>query len=113
MDDATLLRGLRERAVARCEAGEMTRSIAAALAISPSCVSKWMKLKRETGSLAPGQIGGPKKPTLSGGPADWLRERCRSGPFTTRGLGAAAARSCPSGALTSSATQAPDAKYSQ
>lgn len=77
---------LRERAVARFEAGEATRAIAAALAISPSCVSKWAKLKRETGSLAPGQIGGHKKPTLSGEPAEWLRERCRSGPFTTRGL---------------------------
>jgi hypothetical protein len=33
--------------VARYEAGETTRSIAAALRISPSCVSKWMKLKRE------------------------------------------------------------------
>jgi len=79
---------LRERAVARYEAGETTRSIAAALAISPSCVSKWMKRKRATGSLAPGQVGGHKKPTLSGAPADWLRERCRSGPFTTRGLAA-------------------------
>ena len=35
------------RAVARYEAGETTRSIAAAQRISPSCVSKWMKLKRE------------------------------------------------------------------
>ena len=40
---------LRERAVARYEAGETTRSIAAALRISPSCVSKWSKRKRETG----------------------------------------------------------------
>src|SRR5436853_6619525 len=79
---------LRERAVARFEAGETTRSIALALRISPSCVSKWVKRKRETGSLAPGQIGGHKKPTLSGEPAEWLRERCRSGPFTTRGLAA-------------------------
>ena len=77
---------LRERAVARFELGETTRSIAAALRISPSCVSKWMKRRRETGSLAPGQIGGHKKPTLSGEPAEWLRERCRSGAFTTRGL---------------------------
>jgi putative transposase len=77
---------LRERAVARYEAGETTRSIAAALRISPSCVSKWMKLKRETGSLAPGKVGGHKKRMLSGEPAAWLRERCRSGPFTTRGL---------------------------
>lgn len=79
---------LRERAVARFEAGETTRVIAAALEISASCVSKWMKRKRETGSLAPGRIGGHKKPTLSGEPAAWLRERCRSGPFTTRALAA-------------------------
>jgi putative transposase len=45
-----------------------------------------MKLKRETGSPAPGKVGGQKKRTLSGEPAVWLRERCRSGPFTTRGL---------------------------
>jgi transposase len=72
--------------VARFEAGEATRAIAAALRISPSCVSKWMKLKRATGSLAPGKVGGHKKRTLLGEPAAWLRERCRSGPFTTRGL---------------------------
>jgi putative transposase len=77
---------LRERAVARHEAGETMRSIAAALKISPSCVSKWSKRQRETGSLAPDQVGGYKKPKLRGEPADWLRERCRSGPFTTRGL---------------------------
>ena len=77
---------LRERAVARFEAGETIRSIAEALAISPSCLPKWTKRKRETGSLAPGRMGGHKKPTLSGEPAAWLRERCRSGPFTTRGL---------------------------
>jgi putative transposase len=77
---------LRERALARFEAGETTRAVAAALRISPSCVSKWLKLKRETGSLAPGQIGGHKKPKLRGAPAQWLRDRCRSGPFTTRGL---------------------------
>jgi hypothetical protein len=44
---------LRERARARKEAGETNREIAAALRISPSCVSKWTKRKRETGSLAP------------------------------------------------------------
>ena len=70
---------LRERALARYEAGETKRAIAAALRISPSCVSKWRKLKRETGSLAPGKIGGHKKRTLSGEPAEWLRERCRRG----------------------------------
>jgi hypothetical protein len=51
---------LRERALARKEAGETNREIAVALRISPSCVSKWTKRKRETGSLAPTRIGGYK-----------------------------------------------------
>jgi putative transposase len=77
---------LRERALARFESGETIRSIGEALGISPSCVSKWRRRKQETGSLSPGQIGGHKPRMLSGASADWLRKRCRSGTFTTRGL---------------------------
>ena len=77
---------LRERAVRRAEAGETIREIAAALRISPSCVSKWCKRQRETGSLAPGQMGGHKPRTLMGEHAEWLRARVAEGPFTTRGL---------------------------
>ena len=79
---------LRERALARKVAGETNREIAAALQISPSCVSKWTRRKRETGFLAPAQIGGYKRRTLSGDCAEWLGERIRSGPFTLRGLAA-------------------------
>lgn len=77
---------LRKRALARVEAGETIRSIAAALRISPSCVSKWKMLKHKTGSLTPGKIGGHKPRTLSGRRAEWLRERIQSAPFTLRGL---------------------------
>ena len=49
---------LRERALEGFEAGETIRSIGRALRISPSCVSKWRLLKRETGSLSHGKIGG-------------------------------------------------------
>ena len=77
---------LRERALARYEAGETIRAIGKALAISPSCISKWRKLKQETGALKPGQIGGHKKPVLWGEPGTWLAERVRRGPFTLRGL---------------------------
>ena len=77
---------LRERAMSRKAAGETNREIAAALRISPSCVSKWTKRERETGSLAPAQVGGHKPRTLSGDIADWLRERMAAGPFTLRGL---------------------------
>jgi putative transposase len=45
------LEDLRERAVARLEAGEAIRAIGKALGIDPSCVPKWAKRERETGSL--------------------------------------------------------------
>jgi transposase len=77
---------IRERALARADAGETVRSIAEALQISPSCVTKWKNLRRDTGGLSPGKIGGHKKRVLSGANADWLRKRVRSGPFTLRKL---------------------------
>ena len=77
---------LRSRALARKAAGQTHREIAAALHISPSCVSKWTRRERETGSLAPARIGGYKPRTLSGENAEWLRERVASGPVTLRGL---------------------------
>ena len=77
---------LRQRALARADGGETIREIGSALQISPSCVSKWRKLRRETGELTPGQIGGHKKRVLSEGRADWLRERVALGVFTLRGL---------------------------
>jgi hypothetical protein len=57
---------IRERALARADAGETVRSIAEALQISPSCVTKWKNLRRETGGLSPGKIGGHKKPVPLG-----------------------------------------------
>jgi putative transposase len=77
---------LRERALARKAAGQTHREIAEALQIAASCVSKWTRRERETGSLAPAQIGGYKPRTLSGECAEWLRERIVSGPVTLRGL---------------------------
>jgi putative transposase len=77
---------LRERALARKAAGETHREIAAALKISPSCVSKWTRRERETGSAAPAKVGGYKPKTLSGEVAEWLRQRIEAGPFTLRGL---------------------------
>jgi putative transposase len=77
---------VRERALLMAEHGATIRAIGDALKISPSCVSKWKKLQRETGSLKQGKIGGHKKAVLSGAAADWLRERMNSGPFTLRKL---------------------------
>src|SRR3954447_15545346 len=93
---------LRERAVARYEAGETARSIAAALAISPSCASKWMKRKRETGSVAPGPGGGATKTPPSRAPG-WLG-RAGSGrraqeADAVRSAGGLGARALPIGAI--------------
>jgi transposase len=77
---------LRERAVARAEAGETIREVADELGISPSCVSKWTTLKRETGSLTPAKMGGHRKRTLSGEAAEWLEWRLSERAFTLRGL---------------------------
>jgi putative transposase len=86
MDDATLFGRHSRTGSGAADAGETVRSIAEALQISPSCVTKWKNLRRGTGGLSPGKIGGHKKPVLSGTNADWLRERIRSGPFTLRKL---------------------------
>ena len=76
----------RERALARADRGETIGSIAAELQISASCVSKWRKLRRETGELKPGKMGGHKQAVLAGANADWLRARIAAGPFTLRKL---------------------------
>lgn len=77
---------LRERALKRADGGETIRSIGVALQISPSCISKWKKLRCETGGLSPGRIGGHKKSIFLGSAGDFLRDRVSSAPFTLRGL---------------------------
>lgn len=77
---------LRQRALARVERGETIRAVAEAFAISPSCLSKWGALKRRTGDVSPGKIGGHKKRALSDEIAEWLRARMRGSAFTLRGL---------------------------
>lgn len=77
---------LRERAMARVAAGESVRAVAGALSVSPSSVVKWSKRLRETGSAAPGRVGGYVPPKIAGAHRDWLVERTRTAPFTLRGL---------------------------
>ena len=54
---------LRERAVARVQAGESVRVIARALSISPSSAVKWAPRFRATGSAAAGKMGGHRPGT--------------------------------------------------
>ena len=77
---------IRERAMARLDAGETVREVAEALSVAPSSVVKWSQRRRATGSAAPGKIGGHVPPKIRGGHADWLRARMAEAPFTLRGL---------------------------
>ena len=90
---------LRERAMARLAAGESVRAVAGALSVSPSSVVKWSKRLRETGSAAPGRIGGYVPPKIAGPHRDWLVERTRTAPFTLRGLVAELGRARAEGGL--------------
>jgi transposase len=77
---------IRERAMARLDAGETVRAVADALSIAPSSVVKWSERRRTTGSAAPGKIGGHVPRKIRGAEADWLRARMAEGAFTLRGL---------------------------
>jgi transposase len=77
---------LRERALARVQAGGSVRVVARALSISPSSVVKWSQRFRATGSAAAGKRGGHRPRLLVGAHAAFLRERIVRGDFTLRRL---------------------------
>ena len=77
---------LRERVVAAVEREGLSRHEAAArFGVSASSAIKWVRRFRETGNVAPGQIGGHKPRILRGAHRDWLLERTAR-DFTLRGL---------------------------
>lgn len=55
---------LRERVVAAVMAGDSCRSVAARFGVAVSSVVKWSQRYRASGSVAPGKIGGHRKPVL-------------------------------------------------
>ena len=55
------------------------------LGLEASSAIVWVRRYRETGSVAPGKIGGYKPNILGGAHGDWLIERART-DFTLRGL---------------------------
>ena len=82
-----LSKDLRERVVrAVLRDGLSGNQAAARFGVAVSTANAWVNRFRRTGSLAPGQIGGHKRATLSGAHRDWLLARCNSGDFTLRGL---------------------------
>jgi len=78
---------LRERVVAAVEAGGMSRRQAAsAFDVGISTVINWVRRFRETGSVAPGKMGGHKPKAIAGEHRVFLLDRTRQGNFTLRGL---------------------------
>jgi putative transposase len=61
---APLSQDLRERIVRAVAGGSSIRQAAARYDISPSAAVKLMRRVRETGSVAPGRIGGNRRPVL-------------------------------------------------
>jgi transposase len=77
---------LRERVASRVVAGETVRAVAGLFAVGVSSAVRWAQRLRETGSVAPGKIGGHRLRILRNERA-WLMERIASEPHVTlRGL---------------------------
>lgn len=78
---------LRERVVAAVMTGGLSCNRAAKqFGIGVSTAINWVKRRRETGSVAAGQMGGHKPKAISGEHRVWLLARTKDGDFTLRGL---------------------------
>src|ERR1700676_5561169 len=80
-------RDLRERVVGAVEQDGLSRRAASLrFGVGVSTAITWVRRFRETGSLAPGQMGGHKPKAIRGEHEAWLRQRIRDREFTLRGL---------------------------
>jgi len=78
---------LRKRVVAAVTVGGMSCNRAAKqFGVGVSTAINWVKLFRETGSVAPGKMGGHKPKAIAGEYRVWLLQRIKDGDFTLRGL---------------------------
>jgi putative transposase len=78
---------LRERVVLAVDKGGLSCHRAAAqFGVGVNTAILWVRRFRETGSVAPGQMGGHKPKAISGKHRDWLLERTKARDFTLRGL---------------------------
>ena len=78
---------LRERAVvAVLREGLSRHESAARFGVAPSTVINWVRRFRETGSVAPSQMGGCKPKAIAGEHAVFMARRVQDGAFTLRGL---------------------------
>jgi putative transposase len=78
---------LRERVVsAVMDEGLSCHQAASRFGIGVSTAIAWVSRFRETGSVAPGQMGGHKPKAIRDEHASWLRQRIQDQDFTLRGL---------------------------
>ena len=78
---------LRKRVVAAVLTGGMSRNQAARhFGVGISTAINWVKRQQETGSVAPGQMGGHRPKAISGEHRLWVLQRTKGGDFTLRGL---------------------------
>ncbi len=77
---------LRERVLAATLAGESSRAVAKRFGVAVSSVVKWSQRYRATGSVAPGKIGGHRKPVLDPHRAFIMKALERTPHLTLHGL---------------------------
>src|ERR1700686_4618952 len=77
---------LRRRVVVAIEAGMSRNQAAKQFGVAISTAIGWMQRVEQTGSVAPGQMGGHKPKAISGEHAAWLSQRIGAADFTLRGL---------------------------
>ena len=79
---------LRDRVVRAVEQEGLSRRQAAErFGVAASTAVNWVRRLRDTGSVAPGQMGGHVPKKIRGSHRDWLLERCRHEKgFTLHGL---------------------------
>ena len=77
---------LRERVVAAVKGGLSRNRAAKQFGVSVSTAINWVKRLGETGSVAPGKMGGHKPKKIAGEHRVWLLGRMKERDFTLRGL---------------------------
>lgn len=77
---------MRVRAVRFVEAGESRHAVADRLGVSVSTVIKWLQRFSKTGTVAPGQVGGHRKPKIVDTHRDWVLAQVKAGDVTLHGL---------------------------
>ena len=78
---------LRERVVGAVVRGGLTcHQAAAQFGVGISTAISWVRRFRETGSVAPGKMGGYKPKAIAGEHRAWLLQRVEDEDFTLRGL---------------------------